>query len=181
MTTPHAKPPMVKSDEAEPKELDMARQQGDTYIKALNHMAKEVADDGGEKHAGNYVVAYAVEEAEGMYHMKSGNLEFIEPGEANMHFEISVRDAADNRFIPYLDIQLTLIDPDGKEVGTHKQPFVWHPWLYHYGRNWKLSKSGSYSMHVEIKAPDFPRHDEKNGDRYAEDVIVDFDNIKVEL
>ncbi|QPC81277.1 iron transporter [Phototrophicus methaneseepsis] len=173
-------PPMKKSDEAENNELDMARAQGDVYVSTLNHMAKDVADDGGEKRVGDYVIAYAVEKAEGMHHMKSGNLEWREPDEENVHVEVSVRDGADNRFIPNLKVHVTLIDPDGKEMGTHEQPFVWHPWLYHYGRNWKVTQSGTYKMHVRVEAPDFPRHDEKNGKRYAEDVEVDFDSVKIE-
>ena len=174
-------PPMKTSDEANTKQLDMARKQGETYVKALEHMAQTVANDGGEQRAGDYLVAYAIEEAEGMYHMQNGDLVWQKPGEKNMHIEVSVRDGADNRFIPGLTVHVTLTDPDGNEVGTHEQPYLWHPWLYHYGRNWKLSASGSYTMKVRIEAPDFPRHDEKNGKRFAEDVEVTFDDVKIEL
>ena len=37
-------------------------------------MSKKEADTGGEKKAGNYVVAYAVESAEGMYKFNNGEL-----------------------------------------------------------------------------------------------------------
>ncbi len=66
-TTPQERLMQV-SDEANQKQLDLARQQGQAYLKALNHMAHDVADTGGEKPAGDYVIAYAVEHAEGMYH-----------------------------------------------------------------------------------------------------------------
>jgi uncharacterized protein involved in high-affinity Fe2+ transport len=172
---------MKESDEAKPKELDMARSQGDTYVEALQHMVNEVADDGGETRAGDYIVAYAIEKAEVMYHMEGGRLALHEPSDKNIHIEVSVRDGADNRFVPNLDVEVTLIGPDGKEAGTHRQPFVWHPWLYHYGRNWKVAQSGRYTLRVRIAAPDFPRHDDKNGERYAEDIEVTFDNVRIDV
>lgn len=181
MLNTYRKPPMEHSEEAEPNELDMARVQGEIYTRALEHMVNNVADDGGEVHAGDYIVAYAVEAAEGMYHMENGDLVMHEPDAENIHIEVSVRDGADNRFIPNLNIRVTLIDPDGNEVGTHEQPFVWHPWLYHYGRNWQVAQSGTYTMRVHINAPDFPRHDEINGKRYATDVDVEFDDVKIKI
>ncbi|HSO27358.1 MAG TPA: hypothetical protein VLS48_04765, partial [Anaerolineales bacterium] len=72
-------PPMEKSDEAKYLELDMARAQGEKYVKALEHMANEVADDGGETRAGDYIIAYAIEGPEGMYHLEDGKLAWQEP------------------------------------------------------------------------------------------------------
>jgi hypothetical protein len=172
-------PPMEKSDEANKEQLQMAIDQGMAYKTALDHMANEEADDGGEVHIGDYLVAYAVESAEGMYHMQSGGLEWIEPGDENCHIEISVRDAADQRFIPYLDITVEVLEADGNSLGSHTQPFVWHPWLYHYGRNWQVPGDGEYTLKVSIKAPDFPRHDEKNGERYGDDVNVKFEGVRI--
>ncbi|HEX2253339.1 MAG TPA: hypothetical protein VHQ65_08735 [Thermoanaerobaculia bacterium] len=59
-------PPMRQSDEADRAQLELARKQGEAYERALEHMAEEVADDGDERRAGDYIVAYAVEKAEGM-------------------------------------------------------------------------------------------------------------------
>jgi hypothetical protein len=115
-----------------------------------------------------------------MYHMKNGELVWQEPNKENIHIEVAVRDAADGRFIPNLNVHVRLIDSSGNDVGYHKQPFVWHPWLYHYGRNWLVSSDGMYEMQIHIEAPDFPRHDEKNGQRYANDVDVTFANVKIE-
>lgn len=173
------KPPMKVSDEAKEDQLKMARQQGEAYVKALNEMAKREADSGGEKHAGDYIVAYAVEKAEGMYHHENGELRWMEPEKENCHVEVSVRDAADNRFIPGLDVRVRLVDEKGDEVGEHRQHFLWHPWLYHYGRNWQVPGDGKYRLEVSIAAPDFGRHDKKNGKRYAEDVKVSFDNVQI--
>lgn len=173
------KPPMETSDEATREQLEMARQQGEAYVKALNHMAQEEADDGGEQPAGDYIVAYAVEKAEGMYHLENGQLQWQEPQDANCHIEVSVRDAADNRFIPGLNVQVRVIASNGDDVGRHRHLMLWHPWLFHYGRNWKVPSDGKYTLQVHIEAPDFPRHDKKNGKRYGDDVEVTFENVQI--
>ena len=175
-------PPQIPSDEATKEELEMARRQGQTLGQALNHMISEVADDGQEVKAADYLVGYAVEKAEGMYHFdENGELKFREPDQENVHIEVSVRDAADGRFIPNLIIHARLVDSEGNDVGMHRQPFVWHPWVYHYGRNWYVEKSGDYELQVRIEAPTFPRHDKKNGNRYADDVGVTFAPVKISI
>lgn len=173
-------PSMKASDEATQEELEMAKKQGRVLGEALDHMVGEVATDGQEKQVGPYLVAYAVEEAEGMYHKQDGELVWQPPESENIHVEVSVRDAADGRFVPNLNIHVRLIDSNENDVGYHKQPFVWHPWLYHYGRNWQVPGDGDYTMEIHIEAPDFPRHDKKNGQRYAEDVAVRFAPVKIE-
>jgi uncharacterized protein involved in high-affinity Fe2+ transport len=172
-------PPMKVSDEASEAQLDLARNQGDTYEKALHHMAFEEADDGDEKSAGDYLVAYAIEHAEGMYEYDNGELVWRNPDEENLHVEVSVRDGSDGRFIPGLIVYATLIDANGREVGTHQQPFLWHPWLYHYGRNWIIPGDGEYTLRVHIEPPQWARHDKKNGKRYADPVDVEFTGLQV--
>lgn len=172
-------PPMKASNESTKEQLRLAKEQGDALQKALEAMGKQ--DVHGSKEAGDYLVDYAIEEAEGMYHMRDGKLEWREPQDENLHVEICVRDGADRRFIPALSVRVTLVDPNGKEVGTHEQPFLWHPWLYHYGRNWQVpAEGGGYTMRVHIDPPTFPRHDKKNGQRYTEPVEVVFTGVKVE-
>jgi hypothetical protein len=170
---------MRASDEATKEQLQMAKEQGDALGKALHHMVSQEADDGAEKAAGDYVVGYAVEKAEGMYQLVNGELVWQEPGDKNVHLEVSVRDGADGRFIPNLNVQARLIDSSGNDVGLHRQPYTWHPWLYHYGRNWKVPGDGTYGLNVRVEAPDFPRHDKKNGRRFVEDVEVEFSDVKI--
>jgi hypothetical protein len=177
--TPPHDPPMKVSDEADAEELDLARAEGRAYVEALEHMVQEVANGGGEKRAGDYIVAYAHEEAEGMYRRRGDELEWQDP-DGNIHLEISVRDAADHRFVPGLKVQLTVVDEDGEEVGTESMPFLWHPWLYHYGRNWSIPGDGAYTLRVRIEAPEFMRHDEENGRRYGEPVHVEFEDVELE-
>lgn len=173
-------PPEKPSDEADRHQIAMAKKEGAAYHASLRYMAYEVADAGGEKHAGDYIVAYAQERAEGMYMLKGeGALEWTEPKDENCHLEISVSDAGDHRFIPYLEIEVTLTPKGGSPVGPFEIPFIWHPGLYHYGRNIKVPGDGDYKLDVVIKPPTFMRHDKVNGKRYARTVKVTFDPVKI--
>ncbi|HET8795470.1 MAG TPA: iron transporter, partial [Arthrobacter sp.] len=93
--------------------------------------------------------------------------------------EVVVCDAADGRFIPVAKVFATLIDPDGNDLGTHEQPLMWHPMMYHYGRNWTVPADGTYTLKVRVEPPTIHRHDEVNGKRFTEPVEVEFTNVKV--
>lgn len=176
--TPAHRPSKQPSDEATNRGLQLARQQGQAYQQALEYMSTQVAH-GSKKAAGEYIVGYAVEEAEGLYHFNYGQLEWEEPRNANAHIEVAVCDAADGRFIPALTVYVTLIDANGREIGTHQQPFLWHPTLYHYGRNWQVPGDGDYRLRIRIEPPTFPRHDKTNGRRYTQPVEVEFSQVHI--
>lgn len=167
------------SDEASASQLDLARKQGDSFGRALRAM-NEMDSHGRLQRAGDYLIGYEVEEAEGMYVPDGNGLRWSEPQHENAHLEIVVRDADDGRFIPGLKVHATLLKGD-KEIGSHELPFLWHPWLFHYGRNLQVPREGIYSLRLHIDAPRFPRHDKVNGNRYAQPVDVRFDNVKVEI
>ncbi len=118
MTDDGGTTPLVPSDEGDEKGLELGRAQGEALTRTLRHMTEEIAHDGREVQAGEYLVAYAVEEAEGMWVPKDGDLAWSEPGEENAHIEVAVRDAADGRLIPGLRIEATIIDGDGNEIGV---------------------------------------------------------------
>ncbi|MDO8120462.1 iron transporter [Isoptericola sp. b490] len=168
------------TSEADARQLRLARLQGDAYRAALDHMALEVAEAGGHTTAGDYLVAYAIEEAEGMYHLEGADLVWHNPDAGNAHVEVVVCDAADGRFVPGLDVTATLVGPDGHEHGPHRQELVWHPMLYHYARNWDLPADGTYTLRVHVEPPAFMRHDEVNGRRFAQPVDVEFPGIEIE-
>lgn len=179
VSTEPNQPPSRPSDEADRTQLRQAKAEGEKYIASLDYMANEVADAGGKTEAGDYLVAFAQESAEGMYRMKDGALEWVEPEKgANCHIEIAVADATDHRFIPYLDIACTLT-PEGGEAIRFKPEFLWHPGLYHYGLNIEVPGDGTYDLHVAIEPPTFMRHDKTNGKRFAERVEVSFKDISI--
>ena len=134
---------------------------------------------GDTQRAGDVIVGFAQEKAEGLYHLRDGQLEWVEPDDENCHIEVTVLDAVDHRFLPGLDIEATLIDEGGDEVASFDCPFLWHPGLFHYGRNVAVPGDGTYSLRVRVAAPTFPRHDKVNGKRYAEPVEVTFENVEI--
>jgi hypothetical protein len=140
----------------------------------------EVAHDGGEQEAGHHRIGYALEEAERMYEWTGGELVWRDPGDENVDVEVSVRDASDGRFVPGVRVFATLSDPDGNEVGTHERPLIWHPIIYHYGRDWVVLSDGEYTLRVRVEPPTFMRHDEVNSRRFTEPVEVEFTGVKVE-
>ncbi|WP_298456803.1 iron transporter [uncultured Cellulomonas sp.] len=176
---PTSPPTDPSSSEATERQLELAVEQGRAYRAALDHMAEHVADAGGVQHAGEYLVGYAIEEAEGMYHLEGDELTWHNPGEANAHVEIAVCDAADGRFIPGLEVTATLVGADGDELGPFPQELVWHPMLYHYARNWTLPRDGQYTLRVHVSPPTFMRHDEINGRRFTSPVDVEFRGVSI--
>ena len=175
MTTSAAKPPMRASNEATEAQLAVARQQGHAYTNALRAMA---AEDGAlSQRAGDYLVSFVNERAEGMYELVGGQLVWREAAdEANVHLEVAVADAADGRFVPGLSVEID-IEQDGRRVVSSGLPFLWHPFLYHYGGNASVPGPGPYDVTVRIGAAGFMRHDPVNGKRYAEPVEVRFDQV----
>jgi hypothetical protein len=181
MTTAPDRPPLDPgTSEADKRQLELAEAQGEAYGKALDHMAGDVAKGGGERPAGEYLVGYAVEDAEGMYHWTGDGLEWRNPEGENVHLEIAVRDAADGRFVPGVAVQATFVTPGGEELGPYAQELVWHPMLYHYARNWQLPEDGLYGLRVHVDPPTFMRHDEVNGRRFTEPVDVEFSDVRIE-
>lgn len=180
MSVPIRKPSEKPSDEADRHQIALAKMEGAAYQKSLKYMAEEVADSGAMKRAGDYIVAYAQERAEGMYMLEDeGKLRWDAPTDENCHLEISVSDAGDQRFIPYLEITATLTPEEGKAVGPFQVPFVWHPGVFHYGANITVPGDGDYRLDIRIKAPTFMRHDEVNGKRYADTVEVSFESVPI--
>ncbi len=140
-STPAVRPPMRESNEAEPEQLDTARRQGDAYGRALHAMAEE--DGAAITRAGHYLVALVNEQAEGMYAPDdTGRLVWREAAEeANAHIEVAVADGADGRFVPGLDVTVTVLDGE-RELFSHPAPFLWHPFLHHSGLDAKVPGGG---------------------------------------
>lgn len=134
---------------------------------------------GAEAHVGEMIIALALEPAEGMYEWSNGALQWVEPGDQNVHLEVSARDATDNRFVPGLRVHVRVIDGEGQTRADAILPMLWHPWLYHYGSNFTLPMGSSVAVEIQIDAPEFPRHDETNGMRYTEDLFVRFEDVEL--
>jgi Fe2+ transport protein len=166
---------MQASNEATAEQLAVARQEGDAYGQAVQAMAGE--DGARAVHAGDYLLAFVNEEAEGMYELEDGQLVWREAApEANVHLEVAVADAADGRFVPGLSVHVD-VERDGQRVVSTDLPFLWHPFLYHYGGNAMLPDAGPYDVQVSVSPAPFMRHDPVNGRRYAEPVVARFEKV----
>ena len=179
-STPAHAPPMEPSAAATQEELRLAHEQGEAVRKAFVYFAGKEGEQGREQPTGDYLVGCVVKRAEGFYERRDGRLEWRAPeASENAHIDVSVRDGADGRFVPGLTVLATVIDGEGREIGTDRHPFVWHPWIYHYGRDWRLPGDGRYAIRIRIEPPDFPRRDRINGRRYADAVEVEFTGVTV--
>jgi len=169
--------PVQPSEEATARGLEIAREVGDAFGRAVRHMIESVADGGAEMAAGAFLIAIAFEAPEGLYHWTGEALEWRDPRDENLHVEVVVRDASDGRFVPGLDVSVTLSPGGGRIIGPHRLPFLWHPTLYHYGANVEIPEDGSYVIRVRVAAATFPRHDRVNGDRYTTPVVAEFSGV----
>lgn len=156
------------------KKKKLAEDQGKAYSAALDYMKN--MDNHAEKEVDDYIISLASEEAEGTYQLENGELKWNTPKEGfNTHLEIVVRDKKDKRFIPGLKIKGKVYDEDKNLIVDTDFPFLWHPFLLHYGAFFKIPKSGKYKVEVEIPAPTFHRHDEIKGKRYGKDVKTEIE------
>jgi hypothetical protein len=166
---------LAKSSESSRPEIELAKAEGVAYGTALKYLTSMEASDSGEREIGDYVVGYAIEEAEGLYQMTQGKLQWMEPTAYNCHIEVVVRNASDGRFLPGLQVHAKLLDNTGTKLANLVLPFLWHPWIYHYGANCKVPGEGAYKLGIHIDVPDFPRHDRVNGMRFLDPVDLEFD------
>ena len=149
----------------------LARNQGDAYRASYEMLMRE--DPHAEAAADDYIVTASFEPAEGMYVFSDTGLEWHTPSEGeNQHAEVIVRDADDRRFLPELSIRMKLSDQAGGVVADVPIPFIWHPFVLHYGVDIVIPGEGDYVAEVFIEAPRFRRHDEVRGRRYTRDVAV---------
>lgn len=168
------------TDEATQDGRRLAKEAGDTHERMVDYFIANVATSGAKQAAGEFIVGFAVEEAEPLYMLCAGELKLAQPPHgANAHLEVVVMDGADKRLVPVLDVHVTLTAQDGSEVGTFHLPFLWHPAVYHYGHSISVPRAGRYTAHVYINTPSFPRHDTTNGKRYTQPVEVEFTGIMI--
>jgi hypothetical protein len=163
-------PDIDSPDEKQQEQLVL--KQGDAYRASYNMLMAE--DPHTEAAVADYRVTASFEPAEGMYEPDvDGGLAWTTPKDgANQHLEVIVRDRRDGRFIPYLDVHLRLLDQEGTVVLDTAVPFIWHPFVLHYGVDGTIPGEGDYMPEVTIPAPRFPRHDEVRGKRYEQDVTI---------
>lgn len=163
---------MATDQPLSPQKDKLRKDQGATYQAALEFMKTEAAHASVE--VDDYIITTACEEAEGMYHGRGENqLEWMIPDpDDNQHFEVIVQDKEDLRFLPGLEIHYKLFNGQNDLVWESDIPFIWHPFLLHYGINGKIPTEGDYTAEVTVGLPKFHRHDEFVGKRYPKTVTA---------
>ena len=161
----------------EKREEQLVKNQGDAYQASYDMLMEEDPHVG--KEVNDYFVTASFEPAEGMYIPDIDKSLIWRPpsDEDNQHVEVIVRDRKDKRFIPQLLISMKLYDKNQKIVFNKEIPFIWHPFVYHYGTNGSIPDEGVYVPEVTIAMPLFHRHDEVRGERYTKDVMVKLDSV----
>jgi len=159
--------------------LKLADQEGAKYLAAVDHMINKVAESGGRKRVGDYIVAFLQKKPEGTYDSSQGKPRWVEPGPGSFRIEIAVLDAIDKRFVPELKIRAKLTDVSGGLVADFDVPFVWDPALLHYGTEINLPAGGRHDLVVAIDPPSFVRHGRTARTRYANRVETRFEGLRI--
>ena len=161
------------------KQEELARKQGDALINSMNLHLEELVHT--VKKIDDYIVTVAFEGAEGMYRVeKDGEIGWVKPGKFGaMHAQIIIQDRDDKRFVPNLDVSVRIFDNEGTVISEEEAPFMWHPFVFHYGLETVLPDEGEYIIEVKINTPTFPRHTKNHGKRYQTTVTARLDPIKV--
>ncbi len=169
------------SDQME-KAQSISKAAGNAYVNTLQEMYKQ-ATDGKDTIAGDYFVAVADEYSEGywLYDNKFRyKMENEQSSETNAHIEVAVLDANTKRFMHNLHVTATIYDENEKKINSMMEHFMWHPWLYHYGDNWRVPSAGKkYHIHVHVDPPAYRRYGKIYGKQFTASEDIDFYNIEI--
>ena len=166
----------------------LALSEGAALARSLNEMANNVAVSGVQTRTGDYLAYVAIERSEGYWephgHTPDGlglryTIEADESAAHNAHLEIGLRDSLTGRFLPGLRVRGTMIDDRGRSAGTFEQPFMWHSWIHHYGRNWRVPRSGRYTIRLHADVPPYRRYGPFAATLFTTPVDLEIPNLKV--
>lgn len=168
--------------------LTLAMNEGAALGRSLNEMANNVAVSGGATRAGDYIAYVAFERSEAYWepngHTPDGlSLRYtIEADESlahNAHLEIGMRDTLTGRFLPGMPPQATILDAQGRVVGTYEPHFMWHPWIHHFGMNFRIPHSGHYTVRVHADMPRYRRYGRLAETMFAAPLDAEIPNLKI--
>jgi uncharacterized protein involved in high-affinity Fe2+ transport len=163
---------MAEKKSREKKMEELVKKQGDAFMASYNLHMEEIIHT--VKKVDDYIITAAIEPAVGMYVMGlDKSLEWESPqGFGDLHVEIVVQDRDDRRFVPHLEVSAKVYDKEHKVITESEAPFMWHPYIFHYGFDMTVPDEGDYFIEVRIKAPKFHRHKKDHGKRYSDDIEI---------
>lgn len=175
--------PAEKLSDLMEQQTALSQGAGNAFLNTLKEMYSQ-ATDGKDTIAGDYFIAVADEYSEGYWYYGRNNkftykMENEQSAETNAHIEVAVLDAKTKRFMHNLNVTVTIYKND-KEIGSAMEHFMWHPWLYHYGDNWRVPSPGKdYRIHVHADPPVYRRYGKMYGRQFTQPADVDFYNIEI--
>ncbi|MEN6520944.1 MAG: hypothetical protein ABFD46_07320 [Armatimonadota bacterium] len=161
--------------------ISVIQQRGhvDNMGESQEMMMNSIKQSGGQSTVGDYQVAYMVNPPKGYYQTINGQLTWVPPAPGEtQHIEVVVLDSLTGKPIP-VSPTLDVIDQSGNTVQSKQLSYFWHPMADHYGANFSIPTSGSYSIRVHAPAPDILRHDRNLGDRFTVPIDVTFSNVQL--
>jgi hypothetical protein len=168
--------------EVEERLAGQAGLQGGAMGRAVRAMNQQATSGAGQLST-DYRIEAAVEYAEAYWFCDPTTLAYKSEVEAssaeNCHIEIAPRDAWTGRFLPELNVTVTVWNANGHEIGTRPEPLMWHPWLYHYGENWRVPLSGRYRIRATFPAPAWRRYGATMGRRFAQGATVEYRELRI--
>lgn len=114
----------------------------------------EVAAEGGETTAGPWRIAYVVEPAEPWF--EDQRFRDVEPEETH-HIEILPIELETGRVVPYVLVQLEVLDGQGEVVDEKELDFCYAEFS-HYAQNFSVPREGTYTLRATIEPPTFLHH-----------------------
>lgn len=142
--------------------INLASREGSMVDRPLAEELRSTGVSGSETRKGDYKVAVVVQrQAQGYWNVQDGKLSYIAPDTSvgpTAHIDVSIRDAATGRLVPALNVDATILNSRRKEIDTYAMPFMWHPWMNHYGLNVAVPGNGRYAIRVRADAPAFRRY-----------------------
>ncbi len=165
----------------EKRQEELAKKLGDSLVNALNAAIEDRVHT--SKRTGDYIVTVAVELADGKYERQSnGELDWETPEQyGTMHVSVFIQDRDFKQFVPYLEVSTRTYDKTGKVVNESVAPFIWNPYVYHYGYDTMFLEDGEYYIEVTIKSPKFDAEHFGHGKRYTDDVVVRMSALEISL
>jgi hypothetical protein len=161
--------------------IDLAKVEGDAVDRPLADVLRVAGAGGSRLRSGDYSVTVLVREARGHWEADGRTLRYVgsDSGVGPIaHLDVIVREAATGRIVPELKVRTTVLNSGRKAIGTYSLPFMWHPWVSHYGLNVPVPGIGRYTIRVRSDAPSFRRYGGAALKRFNRAIDLEFRGVR---
>ena len=144
-----------------PRVINLARREGEVVDRPLSDMLHSTGVSGSEVSSGGYKVAVVIQRSRGYWEARDRRLGYVDLDRSlgpSVHIDVSIRDVTTGRFVPGLRVRASILNSRKKEIDTYAMPFMWHPWMNHYGLNVPEPGPGRYTIRVRADGPAFRRY-----------------------